>query len=76
MHRVGVEVVLGFVAAVEDVSEIERRVGGTDAQQWAHGEVKELFEGDKGIDSVDHGVDLRGCNIVLHLEQHHMLDDV
>lgn len=72
MLRVGAEVVLGFVAAVEEVSEIEGR--RPVAEERAGGEVEDGVERGQAVEAGDHGGHLRLVGVVFNLEEHDVLD--
>lgn len=74
--RVGGEVVLGAVAAVEDVSEAEGGGGGSGAEDWARAEVEDLVQGDQAVERVEPCVDLGGVGVFFDLEEDHVLDDL
>lgn len=67
MSGVGDQVVLRAVAAVEEVGEAEVRRSG--AEDRARREVEDAVEGDKAVESGDHGLDLGGVGSFLNLEE-------
>ena len=70
--RVSVEVVLGPVSAMEQVSKVEG--GGSVLEEWSGGDVEDLVKGFEAVESIDHGVDFGGVGVVFDLEENDVLD--
>lgn len=74
MSRVGGvdgEILLGRIAAVEEVSE---GGGGAVAENGAGGEMEDLVEGVEAIEAIEHVVYLGGIEAIFDLEEDDVLD--
>lgn len=72
VRGVGGQILLGRVAAVKKVSEVEGR--GAVAENWTGGEREDVVEGDEAIESGEHIVNLAGINAVFNLEEDDVFD--